>query len=140
MKKDNKSITDFQKSSINQLLNYCSEENLPYVADEIHSIVVQKNELLAETNRLELSDHPQKQLLWHLSNSPYFDSTEKMNQFFDLQRLFYYFRSEISSFTVTDDELIEQMFYYYNHDCSGVSKYVESHLEEWIQEKRRDSE
>lgn len=136
MEKDNKSITNFQKDSINQLLTYCSEENLPYAAEEIHTLIVQKNELLAETNRLELSDHPQKQLLWFLSNSPYYDSTEKMSQFFDLQRLFYYFRSEISSFMVTDDELLEQMFHYYNHDCSGASKCVESHLEEWIQEKK----
>lgn len=91
--------------------------------EEARDLVINRNESLKSTKRVEFGDGILNKLIYQFCDSQYINQENYLQTLTDLQEIFYQFKNE-SEDNLTDDELITFMKEQFEDVCMGDLEYL----------------
>lgn len=127
---------------INELLQIneeTKENGLVLTLEDVKQIINARNKVLKNYGRIELSFDVIKKLIKAFSSSAFINDKNYVDALNDIQETFYYLKNETED-KIGDDKLIETMKDLFENSCEGSVELLNSCLEEYSRNFRKELE
>lgn len=118
-------------AEIKQSNDYTLKYGLTLSDHDINALVEHRKEALELSGRIEFSGGVIQKLIYKFASSPYVYQDNYVSTMSELQELFYYFKNETMD-EINDDDLIHIMKQYFDLDCQGSLKSLQTRVFENI--------
>lgn len=121
-------VAMFDKQMVTEICKcneYTSKYGLILAENDIHDLVENRREALAQNGRIEFGGGITQKIIIEFADSPYLHQDNYVETLTGLQECFYYFKNE-SMEELSDDELIRLMKKYFDDVCQGSLEYLNS--------------
>lgn len=138
----NFNLTKLSESYVNELFKIneqINENGLSITLEDAKQIINTRDRVLNNYGRVELSFQVTEKLMRVFSNSTFINQNNYVGIINDLQETFYYLRNETKD-TISDVELIELMKDLFENSCEGSIELLNSLLEEFSKDYRKNLE
>lgn len=105
--------------------DFTSKYSLQLSDADIHELVENRKEALANTGRIEFGGGIIQKIIIEFADSPYIYQDNYTETLTQLQELFYYYKNEALE-ELPDNELIQVMRKYFDDICQGSLEYLNS--------------
>jgi hypothetical protein len=112
-------------TEIHRCNNYTEKYGLQLTDTDIHELVENRRETLEKNGRIEFGGGVIHKIIVEFADSPYINQDNYLETLEGLQECFYYYKNETKE-DLSDDELIQLMKKYFDHECQGSIDYLET--------------
>lgn len=102
--------------------------------DAMH-VIEARSQTLNSYERIELGLNVTKRIVELFSSSPYVRDENYVRIITEIQEIFYYFKNETNE-KVSDDDLINIIYKYFEMECEGSIQFLKGKMEEYAKKVR----
>lgn len=110
-----------KKQEIDNILgcnNITNKNNLNLTYNEALKLIENKNKLLKDLGKVEINISMTQNIIYKFYDSMYIDKENYFEMISSLVEIFYFYQFELSSF-LSDEEILNYMYWEFNNDCNG---------------------
>lgn len=112
------SLVPLYENEIIKCNEFTEEYGLKLSLQDIKVIIESREEALSRNGRIEFGSGVVKKIIEKFCDSPYISQYNYLDTINELIDIFYYYKNETMD-EISDDELIELMYKYFNSNCQG---------------------
>ncbi|MDO4369493.1 MAG: DUF6323 family protein [bacterium] len=98
--------------------NITNKNNLNLTYNEALKLIENKNKLLKDLGKIEINISTTQNIIYKFYDSMYIDKENYFETINSLLEIFYFYQFELSSF-LSDEEILNYMYWEFNNDCNG---------------------
>ena len=98
--------------------NITNKNNLNLTYNEALKLIENKNKLLKNLGKIEINISTTQNIIYKFYDSMYIDKENYFELISSLVEIFYFYQFELSSF-LSDEEILNYMYWEFNNDCNG---------------------
>lgn len=98
--------------------NITNKNNLNLTYNEALKLIENKNKLLKDLGKVEINISMTQNIIYKFYDSMYIDKENYFEMISSLVEIFYFYQFELSSF-LSDEEILNYMYWEFNNDCNG---------------------
>ena len=98
--------------------NITNKNNLNLTYNEALKLIENKNKLLKNLGKIEINISTTQNIIYKFYDSMYIDKENYFEMISSLVEIFYFYQFELSSF-LSDEEILNYMYWEFNNDCNG---------------------